>query len=108
MTSNYLGNPPAKWVIPVTRGCDRAFTVRRRDSSGAPVNWDADVYIVIDIDRASPSTVAAVVSGAIASFRIESTICDQVKNSTRWRIVMSDSADFETPLAVGTFERHDG
>lgn len=104
---NYLGKPPTSWVIPVTRGCDRTFTVRRRDSAAALVDWDADVYIVIDIDRDDPTTVEADVEGSSAVFLLDSGVCDAVRDSTRWRIIMSDGG-LETPLAVGAFERHDG
>jgi hypothetical protein len=108
MPSNYIGNPPVKFVIPVTLGCDRAFTVKRRNEAGELADWDAEVYIVVDIDRASPTTVQAAVSGSNAVFLVESSVCDLVKNSTRWRIVMSDDEGFEAPIAVGSFERHDG
>lgn len=108
MRSSYLGQPPKSWVLPVTLGCDRSFTVRRKDVAGQAVNWDSLVYIVIDINKASPTTVQAVVDDDLASFVINSNLCDQVKNTTRWRIVMSDTSGIETPLAVGTFERHDG
>ena len=108
MATSYIGKPPTKWVIPVTRGCDRSFAVRRRDDAGAAEDWNAQVYIDIDIDRAAPTRVHSEVNGDEAVFTIDSSVCDAVKSSTRWRIVMSDSNDFETPLAVGTFERHDG
>lgn len=108
MANNFLGRPPKSWIIPATKGCDRAFTVRRKDSAGEPVDWDAEVYIVIDIDKDEPTTVQADVSGSIASFLIDSETCDSVKNATRWRIIMSDDNGLETPLAVGRFERYDG
>lgn len=107
MPTNFLGKPPSAWVIPVTRGCDRGLTVRRKNEAGSLVPWDADVYIVIDIDRADPTTVDATVDGAVASFVLDSDVCDLVKDSTKWRIVMSDGG-LETPLAVGRFERYDG
>jgi hypothetical protein len=107
MAINYLGKPPKKWIIPVTLGCDRSFTVRKRDALGQLVNWNAQVYIDISINKASPTRVFAVVDGGLATFTIQSTVCDLTKQGTQWRIVMAVNG-FETPLAVGTFERHDG
>lgn len=107
--TDYLTAPPRAFVIPVTRGCDRAFTVRRKNSSGDLADWDSSVYISIDIDKSDPTVVSAEVDGAYATFRLESSVCDLVKNSTtKWRIVMSDANGLETALAVGVFERHDG
>lgn len=107
--ASYLGQPPKSWILPVTLGCDRSFTVRRRDAAGVLVDWEALVYIVIDINKASPTTVQATVDGPQATFTIDSAVCDQCKNTTKWRIVMSEpTVGLETPLAVGTFERHDG
>lgn len=105
----YIGTPPTAYVIPVTRGTDRTFTLRRRDSEGEPVNWAADIYIDIDIDKLDPERVEAVVTDDEAVLRIESTVLDLVKNSTKWRIVRSVDGEptFETAIAVGTFERHD-
>lgn len=107
MATNYLGKPPKSWVIPVTRDCDRVFTMRRKDAAGDPVDWDADVYIDIDIDKSSPTRVEAAVVDNEASFVLQSTVCDLVKNTTKWRVAMSRDG-IETPLAIGTFERHDG
>lgn len=107
--TDYLTAPPRAAVIPVTRGCDRAFTVQRVDDTGAaqPYAPGTTVYLWIDIDKTAPTKVDAAVSGAHATFAIPSTVCDQVKNGTRWRAVL-DLGDNEIPLLVGRFERHDG
>ena len=107
MGINYIGKPPKQWIIPVTLGCDKAFTVRKRDAAGQLVNWGGQVYIEIDINKLVPTRVSAVVAGGLATFTIQSTVCDLVKQGTRWRIVMQVNTA-ETALAVGTFERHDG
>ena len=109
MTANYICAPPAERVIPVTRGCDRAFTVQRVSSTGAAVAFDAgtQVYMWVDVDKAAPTKVNAVVSGSTAAFALQSTLLDLVKDSTRWRIVL-DVGESETPLLVGKFERYDG
>lgn len=107
MAINYLGKPPKKWVIPVTFGCDRSFTVRKRNALGELVSWGAQVYIDMDINKSSPTRVFAVVDGALATFTLESAVCDLANQSTRWRIVVAVNG-FETPMAVGNFERHDG
>jgi len=104
---NRIGTPPQKWVIPVTKGCDRRFTVRRRDSEGDLTNWSADVVMVIDVDADTTVEVDAVVNGANAEVVLESATCDQVDASSRWRLLMADDG-VETALAVGTFSRHDG
>ena len=107
--SNYLCAPPLEKVIPVTRGCDRAFTVQRVNSTGAAVSFDpgTQVYMWVDLDRAAPTRVDAAVSGSTAAFALQSTVMDLVKSSTRWRIVL-DVGQLEVPLLVGKFERYDG
>lgn len=105
---SYIGSPPAEKIIPVTRGCDRLFTVQRiQDDEPTAFDQGSTVYMWIDIDRAAPTKVDATVSGSTASFAIQSTVLDQVRNSTRWRIVLDQGAT-EIPLLVGKFERHDG
>lgn len=105
---SYIGGLPIKKTIPVTRGCDRAFTLQRTQN-GSPTNFASGttVYMWIDIDRASPTKVDAVVSGSTAAFHIQSTVLDLVRTGTKWRAVL-DLGDFEVPLMVGKFERHDG
>ena len=105
--SDYIGAPPATKKIPVTRGCDFSFTIQRVDELGDPINFDvgATVYVWVDIDPAVK--VDAVVSGSTAAVTIPDAVCDQVKNSTRWRAVI-DQGDLEVPLLVGRFERNDG
>lgn len=107
--TDYLASPPAEKVIPVTRGCDRSFTIQRTDPEGDPLNFEAGttVYLKIDIDKDSPTTVNAVVSGSTAAVTIPDSVCDQVKSSTRWRAIL-DLGSLEVPLLVGRFERHDG
>lgn len=106
--TDYLVPPPQSGVIPVTRGCDRAFTIQRVDTTGNPVSFPAgvEVYMWVDVDPA-PIKVNAVVSGSNAAFTLQSEVCDLVKNNGKWRAVL-DSGDLETPLLVGRFERRDG
>ena len=109
MTS-YLIDPPAEYIIPVTRGADRAFTIARVDDAGAPVDFgDGDtVYMWIDVDDPSnPTRVDAVVAGSFAAFVLPSTVLDLIYSRGRWRTVWNQ-AGLETPLIVGKFERHDG
>ena len=107
--TDYIGTPPAERVIPVTRGCDRSFTLQRLDDTGNPTAFGAGtaVYLWIDIDRIAPTRVDAVMNGSTAAVTISDAICDQVKTGTRWRAVFHQGT-IETPLLVGKFERHDG
>ena len=107
--TDYVVPPPAAKVIPVTRGCDRAFTVRRVDTDGNPVNFASGttVYMWVETETGGPVKVDALVDGANAAFILQSTVCDQVRNNARWRAVL-DTGDLETPLLVGRFERRDG
>jgi hypothetical protein len=67
------------------------------------------VFVDIDIDKTSPTRIAATVVSDLATVRIESTVGDQVKTGTTWRAVMSaGNPSLETALLVGTFERNDG
>jgi hypothetical protein len=106
----YIGNPPAKFIIPVTIGTDREFTLNRNDGTPqkAPVDWAATVSMAIDIDKASPTVIAATVTGNQAVIVIPSATADLVKDkTTRWRISMT-TGGLTTPIAVGSFERDDG
>lgn len=105
----YIGSPPQERIIPVTKGCDRLFTIQRLDAQDAPQNFEAGstVYMWVDIDKTNPTKVDATVSGSTAAFAIQSTVLDLVKSTTKWRIVL-DVGTTEIPLLVGRFERHDG
>lgn len=107
----YIGAPANTFVIPVTLGADREFSVNRKDSSGNPVDWDATLFMAIDIDRANPTTIDAAVTADQAVILLPAAINDQVKNTTRWRLYVttgSGDSTLTTPIAVGYFERDDG
>lgn len=108
----YLNPKLPNRVIVVTKGCDRTLSIRRRDPAlpHDPVDWDADVYILVDIDRTSPTRVTGTVSGSLATIRMESSLLDLVRNGTTWRVVMSQDGvpRYESAVMVGTFERNDG
>lgn len=109
--SDYIGKPPVTKTIPVTKGTDVSFTLRRKDTDGNPVDWDVDVYVDLDIERKAPPTrVEAVVTGADAYVRIESEVADRFDRNTTWRAIRSTPGDpsLERPLVVGDFERFDG
>lgn len=113
MTDYIGGNPPAHKVISLTKGTDKVITLRRKDVGSNPLNWDASVWIDIDIDKTAPTRVTAVVADDVAAVRIESTTADTIpatKTGVKWRLVMSQagSPTLETPLMVGVFERNDG
>lgn len=97
-------------VIPLTRGCDAVLGLRRKDDVGDPLDWDAEVYMLIDIDRTSPTKVDALVVDNLATIKVESDVADECRRGTTWRIVRSDDSDpsLETALMVGIFERNDG
>jgi hypothetical protein len=104
------GDPPASKLISLTRGADKVITLRRKDTDGTtPLDWNASVWIDIDIDKAAPTRLAAAVTNDVAVIRIESTLGDTVR-SQAWRIIMSQagSPSLETPLLVGKFVRSDG
>ena len=98
-------------VIPVTKDCDAKITLRRRDPvTHDPLDWGADVYILVDVDKSSPTKVNAVVVDSLATLVVESSVTNLIKAGTTWRVVMSSpgSPSFERPLMVGVFERNDG
>lgn len=105
--TNYIGAPPVAKKIPVTKGCDFSFTIQRIDDLGEPIDFDAGTTVYVWVDLDPPVKVDAVVSGSTAGLTIPDAVCDQVKNSTRWRAVI-DKGDLEVPLLVGRFERNDG
>lgn len=108
MTEYAGGSPPAVRVISVTKGCGRKFTVQRVDTNGSPVNFNATVFIDIDIDRTSPTRINAAVTNSFAALTLPATVCDLVKATTKWRVCMDTDAADPTPLLVGSFERNDG
>ena len=106
---DYIGDALQPKVIRVTRGADRKFTLRRKDTDGNPVNWDAQVYMSLDIGR-TPTRVDAQVTGPDAVFQIEAEVLDLAKSANTWQAIVSQpgSPSLETPLMVGTFLRQDG
>lgn len=102
--------PPGGKIIAVTRGTDCAFTLRRKDTDGNPLDWNCQVWVCVDIDRKNPTKVLADVAGADALVRIESEQADLIRTGAAWRVVRSlDGApSLEKPVMVGYFERHDG
>jgi hypothetical protein len=106
--TNYIGGePPAAKTISLTKGTDKVFTLRRKDIDGTtPLDWDADVYMVID--TAEPQTFDAVITDDVAVIRLESDVCDELY-AEKWRVIMSQagSPSLETALVRGTFERND-
>lgn len=96
-------------VIAVTRGADAVFTCRRR-AAGTLIDWDATLFISIDIDKAAPTRIDAEVTGPNAVVRIESTVADQTRTGMTWQVLVSQASSptLETPVLVGTFERNDG
>lgn len=100
--------PPAARVLPVTAGCDRAFTVQHAPA-GQLTDFPAGatVRIAIDIDRDNPTIIDATVERCNAAIRIPANICDQVRTGTRYRVLL-DLGSVELPLVVGTFQRFDG
>lgn len=106
---SYIGSPPDQFIIPVTLGADREFTLNRVDVNNNAVDWAAQVFIAIDIP--GQAQIEATVTGNQAVILLPGTVCDQVKPTTRWRLYMqttTGSGTFTTPIAVGAFERDDG
>lgn len=107
---DYLIPAAESRIIPVTRGADVAFTVQRTNTDGDPVNYDAgaQVYIQVDVpDKTNPTKVQATVGGSTAAIRMDYTLCDTLKASNRWQVIMKVGSA-ETALLVGRFERNDG
>ena len=109
---DYIAPKLPNRTITVSKGFDRKIPIRRRDpDTGDEMNWDAEVFMLIDLDpKAPPTRVDADVDGSLAVIRLESDVCDLVKTGTTWRIGMSETGTptLETPIMVGTFERNDG
>lgn len=107
--ADYLVPKLRNRIIPLTRDCDRIFSLRRKNNLGEPIDWDSQAYILID-HRGKHVRIDAVVEGDLATFRIESDLANQLKTGTTWRVVreQADDPTRETALMVGTFERNDG
>lgn len=110
---DYIGDELPPKVIRVTKGADRKFSIRRLDADENPVNWDAEVYLNIDINKTTVQRVDAEVTNESAVVRIESTIADLCKETTTWQAIMSiaqpdPTPSLEIPLMVGVFDRQDG
>lgn len=104
---SYAVPPPVERLFSVTRHCDLAFTIRRVDG-GVPVDIaeGTTVAMYIDIDRADPTKVDAVISGSDADFVIDAAVIAAARTGTRLQVVIDGNVD--TPLLVGRIERHDG
>lgn len=108
--TNYIAPKLINRVLPITKGTDRVFSIRRRDVNGDPVDWNCSVFIDIDISKTNPTRVQATVTYDLATVRIDQTITDLCKTNTTWRAIMSEPGNpsVETALLVGIFERNDG
>lgn len=113
MTDYIGGDPPVTKLISLTRGADKVITMRRKDTTGNPLDWNATVYMVVD--TTDPVTAAveqvqydATVTADVAVIRLESTVGDEL-TVQKWRIIMSQagSPSLETPLLRGKFQRND-
>ena len=108
----YAVAPAQQFTIPVTRGADQVFSVNRVDVNGNPVNWNAAVYITVDVpDQDFPTTIQATVTGNQAVILLPHTLNDEVNVRTRWRVYMQTGSGptlLTLPMFVGHFERDDG
>ena len=106
MTDYIGGEPPVIKLISLTRGSDKVITLRRKDTVASPLDWDADVYMIVDTTE--PAQYDAVVTDDVAVIRIEAAVVDEL-TSQKWRIIMSQtgSPSLETPLLRGKFQRND-
>ena len=107
----YIGTPPEARVIPVTKNTDRRLRFTRYDQAGegrVEVPWDGTISFEVDIDPADPETIEADIDGATALVVIDKAVANLVlTKKTKWRAILTNGDD-EQPIAVGTFERHDG
>ena len=108
--TNYIAPKLPNRVLPLTKGTDRVFCIRRKDLQGNAVDWNCDVFIDIDISTTAPTRILAQVAHDLATVRIESEVADLCKTNMTWRVAMSAGGDpsLETALLVGVFERNDG
>lgn len=106
--TDYIGDKLSPTIIRVTKGCDRKFSLTRKDVTGAPLDWNAT--LVMKIGTSPVTSISATVTNNVADVRIESAVCDQVTNTTTWQLYMSETGapTLETPLRVGRFQRQDG
>lgn len=106
MTDYIGGEPPVSKLISLTRGADKVITLRRKDTNGDPLDWAADLYMVVD--TTDPVQYDAAVTDDVAVIRLESTVGDEL-TVQKWRIIMSQtgSPSLETPLLRGKFQRND-
>ena len=97
-------------ALPITRDCDTRFSVERADDDAEPVDWDGELYLLLDIDKADPTQIDATVTGAVADFVIESEVGNLCRNGMTWRVVLVEDAEptYQRPIVVGTVERNDG
>lgn len=108
MATEYIGDPPLEAIIPVTLGCSRTFTVERVDADNVSQAWDASIKLAVEIARGqTPVVVNATVNGSGATVTIPASLCDQVKNTTSWQLIMVPASSNPVAVMVGKFERHD-
>jgi hypothetical protein len=111
-TQQFIGDIPADRVIRITKDCDRIVNFRLIDADGNPKIWGTQrsVYIEIDVSKTQSARVDATIITDLATVRLESDVLNQVGNNSGWRAIISDAAlspSLETPICIGTFERHD-
>lgn len=107
MSDTLISPRVPRGIIPVTKGCDFAFTIQKRNQSGVVDDWGEADQIAVDIDVDPPVRVEAVIDGPDAVIVIPDALCDQVTRRTAWRAVLS-RGNIQTALMVGGFKRDDG
>ena len=97
-------------TIPVTRGCSASFSVNpvAIADNGEKFPWtfsDGDeIFMIVSVNS---NTVVRIDADG-NTVRIPADICDQCRTAWSTFKIVQVHQGLESPLVVGSFERHDG
>lgn len=99
---------PKSYTLPLWRGQDTAFTVKRKNpDTNAYINFDAGTTAkIVFTSGTTDYEFSATISGSEAHFFIDDDDVVAVKNNSLWRIQFTVNGQDRTPI-VGKVVRKD-
>lgn len=106
--------PPEAHVLPVSWHGDLVVDFQQYDPADeigtTPLDYAAGVRGFLDIKTEPVTRVEAAITGNHAVCRLESDVCDTLRNGTIWVFLLSEPGDptTEIPAVNGIIGRFDG
>lgn len=99
---------PKTFTFPLWQGQDITFNVKRKDSEGVEIPYDAETFakIIFNAGTVNEIEFEAVIDGSNAQFIIDDTEVADVKTGSKWRLQFTVDGQDKTPV-LGKVSRKD-